>query len=53
MDHVSDTFLEPNLPLDYLIDAAKSGDQQRLEECIRIFTEHAEKLHDVSIPTKK
>jgi catenin alpha len=48
MDHVSDTFLETNLPLEDLIEAAKSGDQLRLEECIKIFTEHAEKLHEVA-----
>ena len=48
MDHVSDTFLETSLPLEDLIEAAKSGDQLRFEECIKIFTEHAEKLHEVA-----
>lgn len=49
MDHVSDTFLETILPLEDLVDAAKSGDQQRLEECVKIFIEHSEKLHEVAL----
>jgi hypothetical protein len=47
IDHVSDSFLETNLPLLDLINTAKSGDQQQLEECIRIFMDHADKLLEV------
>lgn len=48
IDHVSDAFLETNLPLEQLIEAAKSNNQPLFEECVKVFNEHAEKLHEVS-----
>lgn len=44
---MSDSFLETNLPLESLIEAAKLGDEMRLEECAKIFADHAEKLIEV------
>lgn len=48
VDHVSDSFLETNVPLLLLIEAAKAGDEARLGECAERFEEHARKLVDVS-----
>jgi catenin alpha len=48
IDHISDTFLETSLPLKYLIEAAKHGDENKLEENAKIFADHAEKLVEVS-----
>ena len=48
MDHVSDTFLETNVPLLVLIEAAKAGDERGVEEYAQVFTEHANKLVEVS-----
>lgn len=48
VDHVSDTFLETNVPLLVLIEAAKAGDQRGVEEYAQVFTEHANKLVEVA-----
>ena len=47
VDHVSDTFLETNVPLLMLIDAAKSGNEKDVDEYANMFTEHANKLVEV------
>ena len=48
VDHVSDSFLETNLPLLLLIDAAKRGDEAKVEEYADVFQEHANKLVEVA-----
>lgn len=48
IDHISDSFIEVNLPLDSLIDIAKRGDDKQLEDYCQIFLDHAEKLLEVS-----
>lgn len=47
MDHVSDTFLETNMPLLVLIEAAKAGNEREVEEYAQVFQEHANKLVEV------
>lgn len=49
MDHVSDSFLETNVPLLVLIEAAKAGDEKGVEEYAQVFAEHANKLVEVMI----
>ena len=46
-DHVSDTFLETNMPLLVLIEAAKSGNERETEHYAGVFREHAQKLVEV------
>ena len=48
IDHISDSFLETNLPLESMIEAAKHGDEKQLADCAQIFMDHAEKLLEVS-----
>ena len=49
IDHISDSFLETNLPLESLIEAAKHGvDEKSLSERAQIFMDHVEKLLEVS-----
>lgn len=48
IDHVSDSFLETNVPLLVLIEAAKKGDENEVEELAIIFNEHANKLVEVA-----
>lgn len=48
IDHVSDTYLETNVPLLVLIDAAKAGCEDRVEECEEVFKLHATKLVEVA-----
>lgn len=48
VDHVSDTFLETNVPLLVLIEAAKNGHEGEVEEYAQVFTEHANKLVEVA-----
>ncbi|CAF3061659.1 unnamed protein product [Rotaria sp. Silwood2] len=48
VDHVSDTFLATNVPLLALIDAARRGNTQLVEETSQIFMEHASKLIEVA-----
>ncbi|XP_033633202.1 catenin alpha-2-like isoform X2 [Asterias rubens] len=47
-DHVSDTFLETNMPLLVLIEAAKSGNERETEHYAGVFREHAQKLVEVA-----
>uniref|UniRef100_A0A2M3Z2A8 Putative alpha-catenin n=1 Tax=Anopheles braziliensis TaxID=58242 RepID=A0A2M3Z2A8_9DIPT len=48
VDHVSDSFLETNMPLLDLIEAARSGNEKVVRERADIFTKHAEKLVEVA-----
>ncbi|XP_026463866.1 catenin alpha isoform X2 [Ctenocephalides felis] len=48
VDHVSDSFLETNVPLLVLIEAAQNGNEAEVEEYAKIFTEHAKKLVEVA-----
>ncbi|XP_077991933.1 catenin alpha-2-like [Glandiceps talaboti] len=48
VDHVSDSFLETNVPLLVLIEAAKSGNEKEVEEYAAVFQEHANKLVEVA-----
>nr|XP_006815572.1 PREDICTED: catenin alpha-2-like [Saccoglossus kowalevskii] len=48
VDHISDSFLETNLPLLVLIEAAKSGNEKEVEEYAGVFQEHANKLVEVA-----
>uniref|UniRef100_A0A669PNW1 Uncharacterized protein n=1 Tax=Phasianus colchicus TaxID=9054 RepID=A0A669PNW1_PHACC len=43
MDHISDSFLETNVPLLVLIEAAKSGNEKEVKEYAQVFREHANK----------
>ena len=49
VDHVSDSFLETNVPLLLLIEAARSGNAKEVEEYANVFREHANKLVEVSV----
>lgn len=48
VDHVSDSFLETTTPLYDLIEAAKDGNEKKVEERAVAFTKHAEKLIEVA-----
>ncbi|XP_061194610.1 catenin alpha-2-like isoform X4 [Saccostrea echinata] len=48
VDHVSDSFLETNVPLLVLIEAAKAGDEKGVEEYAQVFADHANKLVEVA-----
>eukprot|EP00096_Caligus_rogercresseyi_P008841 TRINITY_DN2865_c0_g1_i2.p1 TRINITY_DN2865_c0_g1~~TRINITY_DN2865_c0_g1_i2.p1 ORF type:complete len:919 (-),score=280.05 TRINITY_DN2865_c0_g1_i2:580-3336(-) len=48
VDHVSDSFLECNIPLHVMIAAAKEGNEKDVEEYAKIFADHADKLVEVS-----
>lgn len=48
VDHVSDTFVDPFVPLNRMVEAAFRGDILIVEECSAQFTAHAEKLAHVS-----
>ncbi|KAG8038484.1 hypothetical protein G9C98_006180 [Cotesia typhae] len=48
VDHVSDSFLETNVPLLVLIEAARNGRDKEVEEYALVFTEHANKLVEVA-----
>ncbi len=48
MDHVSDSFLETNMPLLMLVEAARNGQERAVEEYAQIFQEHANKLVEVA-----
>uniref|UniRef100_A0A674NKL1 Catenin (cadherin-associated protein), alpha 1 n=1 Tax=Takifugu rubripes TaxID=31033 RepID=A0A674NKL1_TAKRU len=37
MDHVSDSFLETNVPLLVLIEAAKNGNEKEVKEYAQVF----------------
>lgn len=47
MDHVSDSFLETNVPLLVLIEAAKNGNEKEVKDYAQVFREHANKLIEV------
>jgi len=47
MDHVSDSFLESSMPLLVLIEAAKAGNEQQVDEFSQLFHDHAKKLIEV------
>lgn len=57
MDHVSDSFLETNVPLLVLIEAAKNGNEKEVKDYAQVFREHANKLIEVgtvsSAPTSR
>ncbi|KAL8206587.1 UNVERIFIED_CONTAM: Catenin alpha-2 [Gekko kuhli] len=53
MDHISDSFLETNVPLLVLIEAAKSGNEKEVKEYAQVFREHANKLVEVHHRTVK
>lgn len=42
------SFLETNVPLLVLIEAARKGQEKEVEEYAQVFTEHANKLVEVS-----
>jgi len=48
VDHVSDSFLEPDTPLLMLLAAAREGHEKEVEEFGEIFTDHASKLVEVA-----
>ncbi|XP_045109163.1 catenin alpha-like isoform X2 [Portunus trituberculatus] len=48
VDHVSDSFLETNVPLLVLVEAARNGNEKDVEEYAQVFTEHANKLVEVA-----
>lgn len=48
IDHISDSFIETNLPLESMIEMGKRGDEKALQQCEQIFMDHAEKLLEVS-----
>ncbi|KAK3507139.1 hypothetical protein QTP70_008539, partial [Hemibagrus guttatus] len=48
MDHISDSFLETNVPLLVLIEAAKTGNEKEVKEYAQVFREHANKLVECS-----
>ncbi|XP_020626915.1 catenin alpha-2-like [Orbicella faveolata] len=48
VDHVSDSFLETTMPLIMMIEAAQAGNEREVEECAKLFTEHAAKLEEVA-----
>ncbi len=47
VDHISDAFLDTQVPLLMLLDAAKRGDQQGVEDCGQLFLQHAARLCEV------
>ncbi|XP_037091694.1 catenin alpha-like isoform X2 [Pollicipes pollicipes] len=48
VDHVSDSFLETNVPLLVLMEAARAGNEREVEEYAKVFQEHATKLTEVA-----
>lgn len=48
IDHVSDSFLETNVPLLVLIEAAKAGEEENVEQYAEMFSDHASKLVEVA-----
>lgn len=48
MDHVSDSFLETNVPLLVLIEAARNGNEKEVKEYAQVFRDHANKLIEVA-----
>ncbi|XP_022254960.1 catenin alpha-like [Limulus polyphemus] len=48
VDHVSDSFLETNVPLFVLIEAARAGNEHEVQDYSQVFNEHANKLVEVA-----
>lgn len=49
IDHISDSFLETNLPLETMIEIARQAqDEKQLADSVQIFMDHVEKLLEVS-----
>ena len=48
IDHVSDTFVDPCIPLTRMVAAAKQGNRRNVDNCSEQFLLHAEKLVHVS-----
>ena len=47
VDHVSDSFLETTMPLIMMIEAAQAGNEREVEDCAKLFIDHAAKLEEV------
>lgn len=52
IDHVSDTLVDPFVPLTRMVTAAEMGNIASVEECSAQFTSHAERLAHVCITHK-
>ena len=48
-DHVSDVFVDPNGPLETLVQTALNGDVARVDKDAETFAHHAEKIIQVYI----
>ena len=48
IDHVSDTFVDPCVPLSRMVAAARQGNKRAVDSCSEQFLVHAEKLVHVS-----
>ncbi|XP_064465746.1 catenin alpha-like [Ornithodoros turicata] len=48
VDHVSDSFLETQVPLLVLLEAARAGNERQVEDYAIVFAEHAHKLVEVA-----
>ena len=48
-DHVSDVFVDPNGPLETLVQSALNGDVARVEKNAKTFADHAEKIIQVHV----
>uniref|UniRef100_A0A3B3YTP0 Uncharacterized protein n=1 Tax=Poecilia mexicana TaxID=48701 RepID=A0A3B3YTP0_9TELE len=51
MDHISDSFLETNVPLLVLIEAAKSGNEKEVKEYAQVFREHDSTFAKITLET--
>lgn len=49
VDHVSDSFMDTNVPLLVLIKAAENGNEKEVEEYANVFREHSNKLVEVKL----
>ena len=48
VDHISDSFQDPNFPILVLIEAAQRGDEKQVKEYAQVFREHVNKLVEVA-----
>ncbi|XP_064121957.1 catenin alpha-like [Macrobrachium nipponense] len=48
VDHVSDSFVATDIPLLALVEAARSGDQEKVAECSKVFADYARNIVEVS-----
>lgn len=44
IDHVSDTFVDPCVPLTRMVASAKQGNRANVDKCADQFLTHAEKI---------